>query len=159
MVMITFVDLGPTAHVHLYVLAPRPLPDGGWSWGELPGFAGVVAKEYAYSARECRSLVQTYGRTITRVLTSRQIGDRFRVYARGRSTGNMLGMREWVWSPVRHDFEPVGEYLCGWREAIQAYYRLTGQVFSEKRFEARPLMSAAPTLVPLPSRCPLASAA
>lgn len=153
--MITFVDLGSTAHVHLFLLVPRPLPAGGWTWGEHPAYPGRLAKEFAYSARECRSLVQTYGRTMTRIMSGGQLGDRFRVYARGRSTGMVLGIREWEWSPISRDYVPVGEYMCGWREAIKAYYVRTGEIFSDKRFSAlsTPLRGL-PELVQLPP-CPL----
>lgn len=150
--MITFVDLGPIAHVHLFLRVSRPLPAGGWSWGELPGYPGILAQEYAYNAGECRALVQTYGRTVARVIASHQLGARFRIYARGRSTGMVLGIREWEWCPVRREYVPMGEYMCGWREAIRDYYVKTGELFHTKRFSARVgPVKVVPDLVPLPS--------
>ena len=132
--MITFADLGPVPTVHLFLRVPVPLPAGGWTWGELPRYAGVLAREFAYSARECESLVHTFGRTMTRITPSRALGNRFMIVARGPVTGLTLGMREWQWSDDLHDYKRAGEYLCGWREAIRAYYRKTGESLEDKRF-------------------------
>jgi hypothetical protein len=136
--MITFIDLGPMATVHLFLRVPRPLQAGGWSWGELPGMAGVLAKEFAYTAGECTSLVHTYGRNMTRMLAQGQLGDRFTIVAKGPKTGLTLGMREWEWSTELRDYRRAGEYLCGWREAVKALYLQTGELFTDCRFEARP---------------------
>ncbi len=99
--------------------------------------AGVLAKEFAYTADECASLVHTYGRTVTRVLTRGQIGDRFTIVAKGPKTGLTVGLREWEWSPELRDYKRAGEYLCGWREAVKALYLQTGELFTQCRFEAR----------------------
>lgn len=136
--MITFIDLGPLATVHLFLRVPTPLHAGGWTWGELPALAGVLAKEFAYTADECASLVHTYGRNMTRVLTRRQLGDRFTIVAKGPKTGLTLGLREWEWSPELRDYRRAGEYLCGWREAVKALYLQTGELFKDQHFEARP---------------------
>jgi hypothetical protein len=80
--------------------------------------------------RECRALVHTYGRTIARILPRAQLGDRFRICAWGRTTGLIIGMREWAWSAATHAYEQVGEYLSGWREAIRSYWANTGELFN-----------------------------
>ncbi|MGX1133228.1 hypothetical protein RKD49_005418 [Streptomyces glaucescens] len=134
--MITFVDLGPKATVHLFLKVPVVMSGLNWTWGELPKYAGLLAREYAYSAHECASVVHTYGRTMGRLL-QRQGPDRFMITARGPVTGNVLGIREWQWAAEPQEFRPVGEYLCGWRSAVKAYFELTGELFSHCRFDAR----------------------
>jgi hypothetical protein len=140
--MITFIDLGPKPTVHLFLRVPVPLAGGGWSWGEQPTFPGALAKEFAYSAKECASLVHTYGRTITRVMNRAQVGDRFEIHAKGPVTGLTIGLREWEWSSELRDYKPVGEYMCGWRQAVKELYLRTGELIEDRSFSA--------TAVPLP---------
>ncbi|MEU9560324.1 hypothetical protein [Streptomyces fumanus] len=135
--MITFVDLEPMAHIRLELKVPQPLPAGGWTWAQPDAYPDELARDYAYSDAEARSLVHTYGRIIPVVLSHKAIGDRFRVCAWGVTTGLCVGIREWGWFAEVKEYRPVGEYLSGWKEAIRAYYRLTGEVFEEKRFHAR----------------------
>ncbi|AUG87319.1 hypothetical protein HOS59_gp55 [Streptomyces phage Rowa] len=132
--MITFVDLGPMPTVHLFLRVPVPLDAGGWTWGEHVRFPGVLAREFAYTADECESLVHTYGRTVTRIMSGPVLGERFMITARGPQTGMTLGMREWHYSEDLGDYKRVGEYMCGWREAIKALYLKTGELFVGKRF-------------------------
>lgn len=116
--------------VHLRLRVPVGMPNGGgWAWGALDALPGDLGSELALNARECQALVQTYGRTMTRVLSRAQLGDRFRVCAWGRTTGLIIGMREWAWSTSDRDYVPVGEYLCGWREALRSYWQHTGELF------------------------------
>lgn len=135
--MITFADLAPKPHIRLALKVPVPLSSGGWTWGESSAYPGELARDYAYSDDECTSLVHAYGRTITRVMTRNQIGDRFRICASGVTTNLTVGMREWEWSADLRDYRRVGEYLSGWKQAVKAYYLLTGEYFEDKRFEAR----------------------
>lgn len=135
--MITFIDLGPKATVYLSLKVPVPLSSGGWSWGELPQFAGILAREFAYTARECAAVVHSYGRIIGQLLQSELRPDRFTITARGPVTGKVCGMREWQWAATQHEFEPAGEYLCGWRSGLRDYFQLTGELFSETAFRAR----------------------
>lgn len=132
--MITFIELGPKPTIHLLLRVPVSLPSGGWSWGELQRFAGVLAKEYAYTADEVRALVHTYGRMIARMIC-RSEADRFSIMARGPVTGRTLGIREWSLS--HGEYEPAGEYLCGFRAAAKAYFETTGQLITSQRFDAR----------------------
>lgn len=141
--MITFIDLGPKATVHLLLSVPVPLQGGGWHWGELAAYAGILAREFAYSADECRALVSAYGLTLGRLL-QRRPPDRFQITARGPVTGRVLGLREWHWSAELRDFRPAGEYLCGWREAVKVMYQQTGHLFEGQRFRA----SAQPVICP-----------
>jgi hypothetical protein len=119
---------------------------GGWTWGEHVNFPGVLAAEYAYSARECQSLVQAYGRTMTRIMTRSVLGDRFSVVARGPVTGMVLGYREWAWSTALRDWEPAGDYMDGWREAVRQFYELTGELIERRRFS--PLAQGVLTSIP-----------
>lgn len=135
--MITFIDLGPKATVHLLLQVPVTMGHGGWAWGELPAYAGILAREFAYSALECAALIHTYGRTVGRLLQSAAHPDRFLVTARGPITGKVLGMREWQWSALSREFTPAGEYLCGWRAGLRSYFELTGELFSAEGFHAR----------------------
>lgn len=139
-------DLGPKPTVHLYLRVPVPLRAGGWTWGELPSLPGVLAREYAYSADECSALVHTYGRTIKRLMACQEIGERFTIVAKGPVTGLTLGMREWEWSGEIKGYRRIGEYLCGWREAVKALYLKTGTLMPNCRFEARPGEDAANVL-------------
>lgn len=146
--MITFVDLGPTATVHLFLKVPVPLggSDRGWGWGELPQYMGVMAREFAYDARECAALVHTYGRTLGRLLQTDKRPDRFTITARGSITGMVLGLREWQWAPDAREFRAAGEYLCGWRASLRAYFEQTGELFGHPKFMARP--AGEPLIVP-----------
>lgn len=132
--MITFIDLGPLPTVHLFLRVPIPLEAGGWTWGEHRRFPGVLAREFAYTAAECASLVHTFGRTIARIMSGPVLGDRYMIVAKGPMTGLTVGMREWQYSDDLHDYKRVGEYLCGWREAVKALYLKTGQLFLNERF-------------------------
>lgn len=149
--MVAVVALGPVPTVHLFVRVPVALTTGGWTWGEHSALPGALAKDFAYDADECAALVHTYGRTLTRIMTRRQIGVRFTICARGPVTGLVLGLREWEWSADLGDYRRVGEYMCGWREASRAYYLRTGQFVDRARFKSpaavavchQPLYSAA----------------
>ena len=134
--MITFIDLGPKATVHLFLTVPVPLAHGGWTWGELAEFPGVLAREFAYTAEECRDLVHAYGRHMGERLQKRD-ANRFTLCARGPITGMVLGHREWQWDAAARAFRAVGEYLCGWRPAVKALYLQTGYLMSGQRFNAR----------------------
>jgi len=137
--MVTFVDLGPRSTVHLFLSVPVTRTSESWSWGELPGFTGALAREYAYTAHECQSVVHAYGR-LAGVILQRKNQERFTITARGPITGRMLGTREWKWSSSAHAYEPAGEYLCGWRSALRAYFDLTGELFdSASGFRANPV--------------------
>jgi hypothetical protein len=65
-------------------------------------------------------------------------------------------MREWEWSPELRDYRPVGEYLCGWREAVRAHWERTGELFERKRFDAsvQPSMLALIPSPPMPDAVP-----
>lgn len=135
--MITFVDLAPLAHVRILLRVPVPLATGGWTWGVADVHPDDLAREWAYTDAETRSLVHVYGRTVGRVMSRPELGDRFRISAFGLTTGLCVGLREYEWSTEAREYRPVGEYLSGWREAIRAYYLKTGEFFEEKRFTAR----------------------
>lgn len=135
--MITFLDLGPKATVHLMLKVPVPLGDDGWTWGELPAYAGVLAREFAYNARECAALVHAYGRILGRLLQIDIRPDRFCIQARGKVTGFLLGLQEWQWAPDIGEFRPAGEYLCGWRDALRKYFDKTGELPPIGGFRAR----------------------
>ncbi|MGW6920887.1 hypothetical protein ACWGA9_06320 [Streptomyces sp. NPDC054950] len=60
-----------------------------------------------------------------------------------------IGMREWEWSPELHDYQRVGEYLCGWREGVRAQYLKTGELFVNQSFSARRFGRACPTSLTL----------
>ena len=152
--MITFIDLGPKATVHVALKVPVPMVGGGWAWGEMAGYAGVLARDFAYSAQECKALVHTYGRIMGQLLQRLRQTDRFTVTARGPITGKVLGLREYQWIPVAREFEPVGEYLCGWRAAMRCYFDMTGERFDD-HFDPQPALLAESPCWALP----LASAA
>jgi len=134
--MITFADLGPVPTVHLFLRVQVPLLQGGWKWGEHAKAAGCLAREYAYSARECRALVMAYGRMVPKVFGQRALGERFGIMAKGPVTGMVLGLAEWRWSPAERDFTPCGEYLCGFRPAARTYYGKTGELIERQKFIA-----------------------
>jgi hypothetical protein len=135
--MITFADLGPTPTVHLFLRVPVPLAAGGWTWGELPPYAGVLAREYVYSQRECEAVVNAYGRIIGTVGQQQKcLGDRYSVMAKGPVTGLVLGLREWVWSAVERAYVHAGEYLCGFRRGARAYWEATGTLIERQTFSA-----------------------
>lgn len=135
--MITFMDLGPRATVHLLLRVPVTMGGEGWTWGELPGYKGTLAAEYAYNAQECAALIRTYGRMIGRLLQSGTHPDRFKILARGCTTDFLLGMQEWQWAVETREFKPVGEYLCGWRDALRKYFATTSELPPEGTFRAR----------------------
>jgi len=135
--MITFMDLGPKATAHLYLRVPVAMDGSSWSWGELPAYAGVLAREFVYTAAECAALIHAYGRVIGRLLQSAALPDRFTITARGPITGKVLGLREWQYDAASHEYEAAGEYLCGWRAAIRSYFELTGELWGEQHFDAR----------------------
>lgn len=130
-------DLEPVPHIRLVLKVPQPLPAGGWTWAQPVEYPDELARDYAYSDRECRSLVHAFGRIVPMVVPHRVLGARFRVCAWGVTTGMLVGMREWEWSADAKQYRPAGEYLSGWREAIRAFYRLTGEFYEEKRFQTR----------------------
>lgn len=150
--MITFADFGPVPTVHLFLRVPVPLPTGGWSWGQLPSCNGVMVREFAYNAHECRALVMAYGRMAQHMIGRKQLGDHFSIYARGPLTGRTVGLQEWAWSTSLGDYKRVGEYMCGWRLAIRTHWEATGEMFERRRFEANPRAFVLPaSLPPLPT--------
>ncbi|MFC9191409.1 hypothetical protein [Streptomyces cyaneofuscatus] len=134
--MITFIDLGPVPTVRLFLKVPVPLASGGWSWGTLPGYEGDLAREFVYSAHECKSVIQAFGRIVPLALPKGSLGDRFEITARSPITGLLLGLREFVWCPIRRAYEPAGEYLCAWREGAKALYRQCGELIGDRTFSA-----------------------
>ena len=148
--MITFADLGPVPTVHLFLAVPVPLLASGWTWGQLTSYRGPLAREYAYSARECEALVRTYGTAVPRIVGHRELGPRFRVCAKGPVTGLTLGIREWEWSASRREYKAVGEYMCGWREAVRAYWIKTGEMIERQRFDASAYPVGVVPLAPSP---------
>jgi hypothetical protein len=42
----------------------------------------------------------------------------------------IVGIREWSWCTSERDYVPVGEYLCGARDAIRSYWETTGELFN-----------------------------
>lgn len=133
--MVTFVDLAPSTTVELFLTIPVALEKGGWTWGELPRLAGVLACEYVYSAAECVSVVNTYGTMMSRMIRTCE-ADRFCITVRGRVTGALIRRAEWVWDDHVHQFAEHGEPLDGWRAAARAYWDATGQLISSQHFEA-----------------------
>ncbi|MGW5636954.1 hypothetical protein [Streptomyces sp. NPDC003832] len=136
--MITFIDLGPKATAHLFLRIPVPLSGGGWAWGESPAFKGVLGRDFVYSADECKAVIHAYGRSMGMLLQRLRQVDRFTITAKGPVTGSTLGLREYQWAPVEREFQPAGEYMCGWRSAVKTYFVQTGELFPHQRFEARP---------------------
>ncbi|MGW2591690.1 hypothetical protein ACWCXC_15695 [Streptomyces sp. NPDC001515] len=146
------MDLTPAANTRLVVRVPTPLGAGGWTWGPLVELPGDLGQEWAYSDTEVRALVHVYGRMVSQIVTRSQVGaDRFRVDAWGMVTGLCVGMREWAWSVSARAFEPVGEYLSGWRDAARAYYLKTGRMIDRERFTASIGIPAVPAMGALPS--------
>jgi hypothetical protein len=135
--MITFIDLGPRATVHLLLKVPVAMAGGGWSWGELPAYAGALAREFAYNAGECAALVRTYGQMMGRLLQSDIRPGRFEIHAQGATTGFLLGLQEWQWAPDGREFRPAGEYMCGWRDALRKYFEKTGELPPAGTFRPR----------------------
>jgi hypothetical protein len=133
--MVAFVDLGPVPTVNLLMAVPVALGESGWSWGELPRFAGVLAREYAYSAAECAALVKTYGAALARMIKPSE-AERFCLVVRGKTTGLVLQRAEWVWNPYARGFVPDGEPWCGWKTAARAYWEATGELAGSQRFSA-----------------------
>lgn len=140
--MITYVDLAPLPTVHVFLSVPVAIDGDGWTWGELGRFAGPLAREYAYSARECAALVRTYGTTMARLIQPKE-ADRFCIYVRGPVTGLLLHRAEWKWDQRAHTYKPDGEPWCGWRPAAKAYFERTGELIDSKRF--CPHMALIPT--------------
>jgi hypothetical protein len=97
-----------------------------------------MVREFAYNARECQAVVHTYGRIVPYSIGRKTLGDRFSIYAKGPLTGMTVGLREWAWSPALHEYEPVGEYMCGWRAAIKVHWANTGEMFERRRFDPSP---------------------
>lgn len=144
--MITFADLGPVPTVHLFLRVPVPLNAGGWTWGELPPYEGVLAREYVYSQRECEAVVKTYGRMIGTIGAMRKcLGVRYSVMAKGPVTGMVLGLGEWSWSAVDKSYAQSGEYLCGFRRGARAYWEATGTLIERQKFS--PSLMATPGLL------------
>ncbi|MGI5408183.1 hypothetical protein ACQEV9_15450 [Streptomyces chartreusis] len=125
------ITSAPTAD--LFVFVPGPIAGGGWAWTEHARFAGVLASEYVYSAREAVALVRAYGTTMARLIRPFE-AERFTVLARGRVTGMLLARDEWEWS--HGVFEPTGEPWETWREAARKYFDLTGRRIERQRFRA-----------------------
>lgn len=145
-IMGPFVDLLPTPTVHVYLMVPVALIGGGWTWGELQRFGGVLASEYVYSATECESVARTYGATMTRMIKTYE-ADRFCILVRGRVTGHLIGRQEWEYVPGMRTYQPVGEYHCGFRGGVRALWEATGRVVTSEAFKARTELSMAPQWV------------
>jgi hypothetical protein len=135
--MITFMDLGPKATAYLYLKVPVPMDGNSWTWGELPAYAGVLAREFVYTAQECAALIHAYGRILGTLLQSAAQPDRFTLTARGPITGKVLGLREWQYDGASHAYVPAGEYLCGWRASLRSYFEMTGELWGSQHFDAR----------------------
>lgn len=141
--MVSFVDLGPVPTVNLLMAVPVALGESGWSWGEFPRFAGVLAREYAYSAAECAALVKTYGAAVARLIKPSE-AERFCLVARGVTTGAVLRRAEWVWNPYARGFVPDGDPWCGWKAAARVYWEVTGELIGSQRFNPRSGLLAMP---------------
>lgn len=135
--MITFMDLGPKVTAHLFLKVPVPLDGNSWAWGELPAYAGVLAREFVYTSHECAAAIHAYGRIVGQLLQRDSRPDRFTITARGPITGKVLGLREWQYDAVSHEYAPAGEYLCGWRASERRYFELTGELWGAPEFHAR----------------------
>lgn len=148
--MVAFIDLAPVPTANLFVMVPVALADGGWAWGELPRFAGVLAREYVYSAAECAALVKSYGRMVAAMIKPYE-ADRFCLTARGRVTGMILYRAEWVWNQYARGYVPDGEALDGWKVAARAHWEATGELVGSLRFQAHTEPLTVPsTLQPVP---------
>ncbi|MGV9659111.1 hypothetical protein ACWDR5_19360 [Streptomyces koyangensis] len=114
---------------------PVAQPDGNWTWGTLPRYAGEIAREYVYSAAECLSALRTYGRSLASILRLID-GDRYQVSAREIRTGVLAGRAEWSWSPLAGMYVPNGEPWSNWAGVRSAYWRTFGSLLSAERFRA-----------------------
>jgi len=150
--MVTFLELGPRDTVHISLKVPVDLPGGGWTWGDLPEFAGVLAREFCYDGDECGALVRSYGRVLGEMLQRAIRPDRFQILARGKVTSFLLGLQEWQWSSDAGMFKPVGEYLCGWRDALKGYLMKMGELPPEGTFRARMVAQSACWVAQSPRR-------
>lgn len=126
------IEAVPTLRVSLRV--PVALPGGGWTWGTYAPLGDILGNEYVFSADEAYAVVHTFGRIVATMLPSKEV-QRFSILANGSVTGRLIGMREWHWADVRGVFEPVGEYLCGFREAARELFRMTGHLIELMRFD------------------------
>ncbi|MFC9620237.1 hypothetical protein ACFTXM_09635 [Streptomyces sp. NPDC056930] len=70
------------------------------------------------------------------MLALKKLGNRFSICARSTVTDSLLGLREWQWSPDTHGYVLAGEYLCGWRDGVRAYYLKTGEFIEREHFSA-----------------------
>ena len=114
---------------------PVAQPDGNWTWGTLPRYAGEIAREYVYSAAECLSALRTYGRSLASILRLID-GDRYRVSAREIRTGVVAGHAEWIWSSLAGMYVPAGDPWSNWSGVRSAYWRMYGSLPSAERFRA-----------------------
>lgn len=119
--------------VDLFLFIPAPIDGGGWAWGEHARFAGVLASEYVYSAREAVALVRAYATTMSRLIRPYE-AERFIVLARGRVTGMVLARDEWHWGAGV--YEPSDEPWETWRAAARRYFEITGRMIERQRFRA-----------------------
>jgi hypothetical protein len=133
--MVAFIDLAPVPTALVFLAVPVAIEGGGWAWGELKRFAGVLAREYVYSAHEVAAVVSTYGTMLTRMIKTSE-ADKFCITVRGRVTGCLLWRAEWAWDDHLHSYEPYGDPIDGWREAARAYWNITGELISNQKFSA-----------------------
>ncbi|MGW4986284.1 hypothetical protein ACWEQ3_01355 [Streptomyces mirabilis] len=144
----------PSPTVLIYLRVPVPLASGGWAWGESEAYRGALAREYAYTAHEVRSLVHSYGRILKEAahVSGRRaaLGERFSIVAKGRVTGLTVGLREWEWSRPERAYVRTGEYLDGWRQAVRAYWQQTGTLLSSLSFDASLLATGGIPILRLP---------
>jgi hypothetical protein len=123
---------------------PVALPSGGWTWGELPRHKGGMVREYAYNAHECRALVMAYGRILGLCLKTSE-AERFVISAKGPVSQYEVGRQQWEYCSATRSYEPVGEYLCQWKQAARVYFERTGELISRQKFSAStrpPVLSA-----------------
>jgi hypothetical protein len=133
--MVAFIDLAPVPTAMLFLAVPVALDEGGWTWGELARFPGVLAREYVYSAHEVAAVVSTYGTMLAHMIKTSE-ADRFCISVRGRITGALVWRAEWAWDDHAHVYAPYGEPIDGWREAARAYWNITGELISNQKFSA-----------------------
>ncbi|MFF7408673.1 hypothetical protein [Streptomyces lydicus] len=146
--MVAFIDLAPVPTISLFLAVPVAIAEGGWKWGELPRYAGELAREYVYTAAECAALVASYGRAMAALIRTSE-ADRFCITARGRVSGLMVRRAEWAWNTYARAYVPDGEPIDGWRAASRAYWMATGEFIDRQRFTARRGLVAAHDLIQL----------
>lgn len=127
----------PTPTTDLYLFVPGPLGHGSWAWAEHPRWPGVLASDFAYSAREASALVRVYARAMADQISPRE-APRFTVLARGRVTGLVLARDEWEWHQRDREYAPTDDEPWNtWRSASRVYYEMTGTRIETKKFRPR----------------------